>query len=175
MFVGTWEEENKLLEVSVLSRMKVESKVSEFSSFHQSIGQFNAFSQYFALLPVINVLQVDESKLRFSWKAKRTIYSICWLIFASIEGAVAIRRLFRLGFSVQYVETLMFFILTPARAFISFGLARHWKNIMQYWRFCENGFLKYPFEEKGWKLNTKCRIILIILILQTFGKILDIY
>lgn len=149
---------------------EIDSKIQIHPSFHESIGEFNAFCQYFALLPVSHVLQADESKLNFSWKAKRTVYAICWLIFATIEGAVAIRRLFRLGFSVHYVEVLMFFVLSPARAFIAFRLARNWKKIMKFWRFCEDGFLKYPFKEKGWKLTTKCRIILIILILQTFGS-----
>ena len=142
---------------------------SENTSFHESIGEFNAFCQYFALLPVSNVLQSDENKLKFSWKAKRTIYALCWLIFASIEGIVAIKRLFRFGFNVHYFEVLMFFVLSPARTFIVFSLARNWKQIMQFWRLCENGFLNYPFKENGWKLATKCRIILIILILQTFS------
>lgn len=140
-------------------------------SFHESIGYFTAFSQCFALLPVLNVLQPDESKLRFSWKARRTIYTLIWLIFASIEGICVIKRRIKHGFSVNYVETLMFFILSPARAAILFNLARHWKNIMQYWRRCEDGFLKYPFKEKGLKLMTKCKIILVTLILQTFGEI----
>lgn len=149
--------------------VKNKNFVSNHTSFHQSIGEFNAFCQYFALLPVSNVLQSDENKLKFSWKAKRTLYALCWLIFATIEGVVAIWRLFRFGFSVHYVEVLMFFVLSPARTFIILSLARNWKQIMQFWRLCEDGFLKYPFEEKGWKLATKCRIILIILILQTFG------
>jgi hypothetical protein len=147
----------------------------KLQSFHESIGYYNAFSQYFGLLPVLNVLQSDENKLKFSWKAKRTIYALCWLLLASTEGYFAVKRRIKRGFNVHYVEVIMFFILSPARAAILFNLARHWKNTMQYWRHCEEGFLKYPFEEKGWKLGTKCKIILIVLILQTFGKNLNFW
>lgn len=41
---------------------------------------------------------------------------------------------------------------------------------MQYWKKCEEGFLKYPFEEKGLKMEKKAKIVLIVLILQTFGE-----
>lgn len=149
------------------------NKEVKLESFHEAIGYFNAFSQYFALLPVLNVLQPIESKLKFSWKAKRTIYAICWLIFASVEGFFAVKRRLKRGFNVHYVETIMFFTLSPARAAILFNLARHWKDIMQFWRHCEDGFLKYPFKEKKFKLTTKCKIILIVLILQTFGEKLE--
>lgn len=162
------------MKVEVLSRSnRFPDKISKeikFKSFHEAIGQFLAFSQYFALLPVLNVLQPDENKLKFSWNSRRTIYAISWLVFATIEGSVAVRRLFRLGFDVHYVEVLMFFLLSPARAVICFNLARHWKSIMQYWKKCEEGFLKYPFEEKGLKLERKAKIVLIVLILQTFGE-----
>lgn len=163
---------NFAMQVVVVRQVKDEKSKNavKISSFHQSIGHFIAFSQFFAILPVENVLQADESKLKFSWTSFRTIYALSWYICASIEGIIATKGMFTKGFDVHQVEVLMFFVLSPIRAFLCFHLARHWKKIMMIWRKCEENFLKPPFSEKGWKLTTKARAMLINLILQTFGN-----
>lgn len=45
-------------------------------SFNEAIGPVLAMGQFFAVMPVIGVQLGSVSKLRYSWKSMRTIYSI---------------------------------------------------------------------------------------------------
>jgi gustatory receptor len=140
------------------------------SSFCETSGKFFAFSQFFGMLPVINVTKGDESKLRFSWKSKRTIYSIIFILCGSLEGVLAIKRLMRRQFSIHFTEGVSFFVTTIIRAIIVFKIAIKWKEIMLFWRRCEDPFLRNPYCEKGWKLEKKCSFLFKVFIFQVFCK-----
>lgn len=101
-------------------------------SFQELVGRLLRFGQFFALLPVINNSSSDESQLKFKWKSFRTIYSLIFLIFGSIEIFLETRRILVIGFSIAYAEDLLFYITSMVRAFLLFRLALKWKIIIKY-------------------------------------------
>lgn len=122
-------------------------------------------------MPCENVLQKDEKKLEFRWKSPRTIYSLVFLFFTSIECSVGIRRLIRLGlYNIHYAETFLFFITAMTKFLMMLQLGRNWKKIMVKWRDFENVFLQYPYTYKGVRLKTRVRFIAAFFIIFMFGK-----
>ena len=85
----------------------------QLESFHEAIGPVIFCGQIFGLIPVDNVLQPDVKKLEFRWKSKKTIYSLIFLFFGSVESAVGIRRFVRLGFNIHFTENFLFLITEP--------------------------------------------------------------
>ena len=81
-----------------------------------------------------------------------------FLFCGTVESLLGTRRLLRLGFNIQYVDELMFFILAMIRSFIFFRIARNWKEIVEMWRKCENVFLQEPYRVKGLRLKVKIRV-----------------
>lgn len=128
-------------------------------SFHQSIGTVLTYGQFFGMLPVDGVLAKDESVLKFRWKSLKTIYSMAFLFFGTVESCLGVRRLLRLGFNINFAEGLLFFVTAMIRAFMIFRLARNWNAIMKKWKMCEDAFLKPPYRVKGWSLGTKVKVI----------------
>lgn len=126
----------------------------------------SVFSQFFGVLNVHNATDSDERKLKFTWKSKRTIYSILFLVCGSCESAMALS----LGFNMHFAEGLFFFVTSIVRAFLLFRITINWRKIMKYWKHCEAVFLRHPFFEKGWKLEKKCKLIFIFLIIEFIGK-----
>lgn len=156
---------------SILNLEK-KSKFNTNTSFHESIKYILVFSQFFGVLNVQNVTDRDERNLKFSWKSKRTIYAMLFLVCGSCESAMALRRLFHLGFNLYSAETLFFFVTSIVRAFLFFRITLNWKEIMEYWKNCEAVFLRQPYFEKEWKLEKKCKLIFIILVIECIGKLL---
>lgn len=146
-------------------------------SFHEAFGPVLLVGQFFGLIPCDNVLQSDEKKIQFRWKSPKTIYSLIFLFFGSIECAVGIRRFIRLGFNIHFVESLIFFLSAMIKAMLMFQLGRKWPSIMEKWRNCENVFLQSPYESNGWKLKKKLRFVAFIFIsfvLSKQGKLIKV-
>lgn len=59
--------------------------------FHQAIGSTLVMAQCFAVMPVINIKNDSVSKLRFSWKNIRTIYSTIAIICLISYTLITIR------------------------------------------------------------------------------------
>lgn len=111
-------------------------------------------------MPTENVLQKDEEKLKFRWKSPRTIYSLIFLFFCTLECIFGTRRLIRLGmYNIHFAETFMFFITAIVKFLIMFRLGRNWKDIMVKWRSFENVFLQHPYTHKGLKLKIRVRCV----------------
>lgn len=110
------------------------------------------------MIPVDGVCSRDENQIQFCWKSLKTIYSMIFLFCGTVESLLGTRRLLRLGFNIQYVDELMFFILAMIRSFIFFRIARNWKEIVEMWRKCENVFLQEPYRVKGLRLKVKIRV-----------------
>lgn len=161
----------KYIKVAPIQSSKIER---ENLSFHRSIGPVLVYGQFFGMLPVDGVLAKDETSLEFRWKSAKTIYSMMFLFFTSIESCLGIRRLLRLGFNLNFAEGLLFFFMAMVRAFIIFHLARSWKEIIGKWRKCEDAFLHPPYHVKGWSLSLKIRLIFCILAFLGFGEQLKI-
>lgn len=125
------------------------------------------------MIPVDNLLQPDEKKLEFRWKSKKTIYSLIFLFFGSIESAVGMRRFVRLGFNIHFTEKFLFLITAMVKAVLMFQLGRKWKKIMMEWRSCENIFLNTPFvNNNGWRLRTKLRFVATIFLILMLGELM---
>jgi gustatory receptor len=122
------------------------------------------------MLPVDNVLSDDENQLRFQWKSLKTIYSMIFLFCGTVENCLGTRRLLRLGFNIQYVEGLVFFMLASVRGFMFFHLARNWKEIIKMWNRNESVFLQLPYKVKSWSLKSKLRMTFIVFIILTISK-----
>jgi len=140
-------------------------------SFHESIGPVLAVGQFFGMLPVDGVLSKDVDYLEFRWKSPKTIYSMIFLLFGTIESCLGTRRLLRLGFNIHFAEGLSFFITAMVKSIMMFQLARKWKMIMKTWQSCEDFFLKPPYCIKGINLKTKLVAVSSFLLIFTFGKI----
>lgn len=121
------------------------------------------------MLPVDGVLARDENSLEFRWKSIKTIYSMTFLLFGSVESILGTRRLLRLGFNIKFAEGLLFFISAMIRAFLIFHLAKNWKTIIAKWRKCEDAFLKPPYRVRGWSLSLRIKVIFIVLAMLAIG------
>jgi hypothetical protein len=119
---------------------------------------------------VQNVLNADVTKLRFSWKSFRVIYTVFFLLLGTFESGLVVRGLFRMGFNIGFAEGLLFFVTSMIRAYIIFAIGIKWKEVMVFWHSCEKDFLKYPYVEEGMKLKTKCRLIFAVMVFQVFGE-----
>ncbi|KAG5679797.1 hypothetical protein PVAND_009335 [Polypedilum vanderplanki] len=148
--------------------MKTETKNK---SFQKSIGPVLTFGQVFAMLPVDNITSdVNEDKLQFRWISFKTIYAIIFLVLGSIESCLASRRIFVIGFSIIYVETFLFYVISMAKSFMIFRLATKWKEIMRRWSENEKVFLSAPYEIKGWSLRTKLTVVFCIMVFGVFSE-----
>lgn len=152
--------------------LKLKKEKTESPSFHQAVGPVLAYGQFFGMLPVDGVLSDDEDQVEFRWKSAKTIYSVVFLLLGSIESCLGTRRLLRLGFKVNFAEGLLFFISAMVRAYIIFFLARKWKVIIKRWRETEDVFLRQPYRVKGWSLSVRIRVIFVILVVLSIGKVL---
>lgn len=141
-------------------------EMSENSIVAKLINDF----QLYGMIPVDGVLSGDENQLEFRWKSLKTIYTMFFLFCGAVESCLGTRRLLRLGFKLQYVEGLVFFILAAIRAFIFFRLARNWKEIMKMWQKCENVFLYEPYRVKGFSLKVKIRVVFAVLAALAVGN-----
>jgi Trehalose receptor len=142
----------------------------ENPSFHQSVGPVLAYGQFFAILPVDGVLAKDEDQLRFRWKSIKTIYSLLFLFCGTVESCMGTRRLLRLGFNIGFAEGLLFFVTAMIRSYLLFGLARHWKEFIAFWRKCEEAFLHPPYSIRGWSLSSKTRVAFVVLTVIAAGE-----
>lgn len=123
-------------------------------------------------MPVKGILSKDIANLKFRWKSLRTIYSMVFLVFGTAESCLAVRRLLRKGFNINFGETMIFYIFSMARAFSLFQMARKWEMIMTFWTQCEKVFLYSPYENlKGWSLSQKIRFLSVLLMLLIFGNL----
>lgn len=139
-------------------------------SFHNSVGPVLVFAQFFGVMPVSGVLAKNEDGVKFKWMSIRTVYSMLFLLFGTIESSLGTRRFLRLGFNVHFSEGLLFFITAMIRAFMFFKLAREWRTIIEYWRKCEEPFLRHPYVVKGWSLTKKIRVVFFVLVSLSLSK-----
>lgn len=139
-------------------------------SFHGAASTMLFCNQFFGMFPMKNLRSPDEMKLKFSWKSPRTWYAMAFLIAGTIESSLAIRRLLRFGFSMQFAEGLFFFVLSMTRAVLVFFVNLKWKKIICYWKKCEKSFLYYPYAETEWNLKKKCRLIYAYSLIQLLGE-----
>ncbi|KAG5679779.1 hypothetical protein PVAND_009317 [Polypedilum vanderplanki] len=124
-------------------------------SFHEAIIPILNVSNFFGILPVDNISSRDISILQFRWKSIKTIYSLVFLICASIESLLCLRLGIMNGISLIYVNTLSFYSISTLNAIFVFLLARKWKNIMLFWFEHERMFLRAPYVIHGWSLKRK--------------------
>lgn len=61
-------------------------------SFIEAIGPVLAMGQFFAVMPVIGVRLGSASKLRYSWKSIRTIYSIVVFLFTIVYTVLTVYK-----------------------------------------------------------------------------------
>ncbi|XP_070501290.1 gustatory receptor for sugar taste 64b-like [Chironomus tepperi] len=139
-------------------------------SFHQAVGPALLLGQIFGMLPVDGVLGKSEKDLNFRWKSPKTIYSILFLFFGTIESCMGTRRLLRLGFNIHFAESFLFFITAMIRAYMLFFLGRKWKFIMMRWQNCEDVFLREPYNTKGWSLSRRIRIVFAIAVILVLAE-----
>lgn len=143
----------------------------QLQSFQEAIGPVLVLGQCFGSMPVEGILSKDIGNLKFRWNSLRTIYSIVFLTCGTIESCMAVRRLLRLGFNINFAETMIFFVSSMGRAFVLFQMARKWNMFMKFWSQCENVFLHSPYENlKGWSLGRKIRISSVCLVLLLIGN-----
>lgn len=155
----------KFIKVKELKpKTKTDNAELENPSFHNSVGPALFAAQFFGAMPVCGVLAKDEDSVKFKWLSINTIYSMFFLFCGTIESSLGTWRLLRLGFNVHFAEGLMFFITAMIRAFMFFKLAREWKTIIKYWRKCEEPFLSYPYEVRGWSLKKTLRVVFFFLV-----------
>ncbi|KAL7038081.1 hypothetical protein ACKWTF_009446 [Chironomus riparius] len=155
---------HKETETTILVKSQLDT-IQKHESFHQAVGPALLLGQLFGMLPVDGVLAKSEKDLNFRWKSPKTIYSILFLVFGTIESSVATRRLLRLGFNIHYAEGFLFYITAMIRAYMVFFMGRKWKFIMTKWKDCEDVFLRDPYKTKGWSLSRRLRIVFTIAVL----------
>lgn len=132
--------------------------------------------QIFGIMPIDGIMGKDIGCLKFRWTSLRTIYSIFFLTSGSIEAAMVVVRLVRMGLSVNYAGGILFFVSSMVRGIMLFQMARKWKTIMEVWTQCEYVFLRPPYKElKGWSLSMRIRVIGILIILMSISKVILIF
>lgn len=127
-------------------------------SFHDAIGPVLLLSQFFGIMPVDNINSKDVSKIDFRWKSVKTVYSLVFLIFGSIECLLCLRLLFTHGMTLAGSSSLSFYFISIVGAICLFNLATKWKRLMQFWYKIEKIFLKAPYIVNGWPLKRKIRV-----------------
>lgn len=151
--------------------ISLEPPLQLYESFHECIGPVLCFAHFFGLIPCDNVFQKDEKKIQFRWKSPRTIYSITFLVFTTIECIVGCRRLLRLGlYNIHFAESFLFFITAIVKSVLMFKLGKNWREIMIKWRYFENVFLQHPYEYKGMKLKYSMRAVAAFFIIFMLGE-----
>lgn len=156
--------------VKVEAKLQIKDDDKENPSFHQSVGPALAYGQFFGILPVDGVLAKDETQLAFRWRSIKTVYSMIFLFCGTVESCLGTRRLLRLGFNIQFAEGLLFFIAAMVRSYMFFHLASHWRDIIAYWRKCEDVFLRPPYVIRGWSLRRKIQVAFVVLTVLAHGE-----
>lgn len=127
-------------------------------SFHEAIGPVLFVAQFFGLMPVDGVKSREISSLCFRWKSMKTIYSLTFVIFGSVECLLCLRLLFHRGMTLAYCSSLTFYTISVLGAIYFIKLASKWKHLMKVWYDCEKVFLRAPYKMHG--LSLKRTIIL---------------
>lgn len=122
-------------------------------SFHEAIGPILLAAQFFGMLPVDGVNSREISRISFRWKSMKTIYSLTFVIFGSVECLLCFHLVSRRGLTLGFCSALTFFTVSVLGAICMFKLAPKWKQLMEGWYECEKVFLKPPYKTLGWSLK----------------------
>jgi hypothetical protein len=77
-------------------------------SFHFAISGALLIGQIFGVLPVNNIKCPSVYKLAFKWSSLRTIYSVLFLIFSSIQVGFDMNFVINGNFSMGMASKILF-------------------------------------------------------------------
>lgn len=115
-------------------------------------------------MPIYGMLNKKIDKIHFKWLSLRTILSILFIITSAFEVVLAICRIVSSGFSFTTFGILFYFSYTLLETIFLFLLAREWNYFIKYWSKKEMVFLREPYIIKGYRLKTKIRVTVFILL-----------
>lgn len=115
-------------------------------------------------MPIYGMLNKKIEKTKFRWLSLRTALAICFIVTAAIEVVLAICRIFGAGLNFTTFGILFYFSYTLLEAIFLFLLAREWNYFIKYWSKQEMVFLREPYIIKGYRLKTKIRFTVFILL-----------
>lgn len=115
-------------------------------------------------MPIYGMLNKKIDKTIFKWLSLRTILALLFITTAAIEVVLAICRIFSSGLNFATFGILFYFSYTLLEAVFLFLLAREWNYFIKYWSMKEMVFLREPYIIKGYRLKTKIRVTVFILL-----------
>lgn len=115
-------------------------------------------------MPIYGMLNKKIDQTKFKCLSLRTFLSILFIITAIAEVILGICRIFNTGLSFNTFGILFYFLYTALEAIFLFLLARKWNYFIKYWSKKEMVFLREPYIIKGYRLKTKIRVTVFILL-----------
>lgn len=115
-------------------------------------------------MPIYGVLNKNIDQTKFKCLSFRTFFSLLFIITAIGEVILGICRIFNTGLSFTTFGILFYFLYTALEAIFLFLLARKWNYFIKYWSKKEMVFLREPYIIKGYRLKTKIRVTVFILL-----------
>ena len=125
----------------------------------RAIGPTLLVGQLVGLLPMQHILNYSAgaSGLAFRWHSIRVIYAAFLIAFSLIELAMAVRRMFRIGFSLGGATVIFFYGSTTSTAVLMFCLASsgRWRRLMLQFEKVDTLFLDHDTYPVKWTLRKK--------------------
>lgn len=120
--------------------------------------------QFLFLMPIYGMLNKKINQTKFRWLSIRTFLSMLLIFTATCEVVLALCRIYSSGLNFTTFGILFYFSYTLLEVIFLFLLAREWNYFIKYWSKKEMVFLREPYIIKGYRLKTKIRVTVFILL-----------
>lgn len=115
-------------------------------------------------MPIYGMLNKKIDQIKFRWLSIRTFLSLLFIFTAAVEVVLAMCRISSSGLNFNTFGILFYFFYTLLETIFLFLLAREWNYFIKYWSKKEMVFLREPYIIKGYRLKTKIRVTVFILL-----------
>lgn len=127
-------------------------------------------SQFFAIMPVMNVMTRDVSKLKFKWMSLRTLYCcVCSLGVAGYAG-LTVAWVLAAGVEFSRCVTIIFYSSNCIAMCIFLRLSMKWPKIMVRWQATESLMSPLLRDRSQRYLSAKIKLLAAIILSLSLSK-----
>lgn len=134
-----------------------------------------AIAQFFGVMPVVNILSSDVTKMTFTWKSVRTVYTIFCCGNLITYDILTVAWMLKEGVEFGRFVTVIFYTSNFMASICFLRLSKFWPKIMRRWQATEDLMSPFLKERSQRYLKIKLRLLATIILSLSLRELNSIF
>lgn len=128
-------------------------------------------AQYFGIMPVLNILSRDVSKLKFKWTSYRTVYVVFCCLSLAAYGFLTVAWMFKIGVEFSRCVTIIFYMSNTLAIGCFLRLSMVWPKIIIQWQATEQLISPVLKDKSNRNLSRKLKVLATVVLSLSLSEL----